>query len=76
MPASPLELVLGIVDTAGIDTVDKGFFNCKEKEKQMKLGTYYVAYVIHVSKYFCDYATFLWKWCLFSVKWHQAVRKI
>ena len=33
MPASPLELVLGMADTAGIDTVDKGFFNCKQRER-------------------------------------------
>ena len=27
IPASPLEPVLGIVDTDGIDTVDNGFFS-------------------------------------------------
>ena len=41
MPASPLELVLGMADTAGIDTVDKGFFNCKQRER--KDVTCYVA---------------------------------
>ena len=32
MPASPLEPVLGMVETDGIDTVDNGFFSWNEKK--------------------------------------------
>ena len=44
MAASPLEPVLGMVETDGIDTVDNGFFSWNEK----KIDTIQCLYIYQV----------------------------